>query len=252
MHWKTPGSQGGEFGYHQDIRFRRPREAYRAPAISYVQTGIAIDPHHRGNGAMTVLPGSHQRGELQFTADGRVMDRSLTDADLRGARARSRSQDRSLPRARRRRALAPPYGARLGPEPLHRRAPLLPQWLRDRRQLRSRRVGVPRRRAVRPWRAAAGPLRGSPRPPRAALRRLIDRLAQEAGRLESPMNQGRPDGPAQAEKVEGLLCSAFWRGRPASSSIGDRTPLDKSADRPSRATRSRSARPSLRGLQRPA
>jgi ectoine hydroxylase-related dioxygenase (phytanoyl-CoA dioxygenase family) len=82
MHWKTPGIRGGEFGYHQDIRFRRPREAYRAPALSYIQTGIAIDPHHSGNGAMTVLPGSHQRGELQFTADGRVMDRSLTDADL--------------------------------------------------------------------------------------------------------------------------------------------------------------------------
>jgi ectoine hydroxylase-related dioxygenase (phytanoyl-CoA dioxygenase family) len=83
MHWKTPGSRGGEFGYHQDIRFRRPRAAYREPAASYVQTGIAIDPHHAGNGAMTVLPGSHLRGELNFTADGRVMERSLSDADLR-------------------------------------------------------------------------------------------------------------------------------------------------------------------------
>jgi len=83
MHWKTPGSQGGEFGYHQDIAFRRPREAYRAPATSYIQTGIAIDRHERDNGAMTVLPGSHRQGELAFAAAGRVMDRSLSDADLR-------------------------------------------------------------------------------------------------------------------------------------------------------------------------
>ena len=82
MHWKTPGCQGGEFGYHQDIGFRRPREAYREPATSYVQTGIAIDPHHAGNGAMTVLPGSHRCGELKVPAAGRVMDRSLSDADL--------------------------------------------------------------------------------------------------------------------------------------------------------------------------
>jgi ectoine hydroxylase-related dioxygenase (phytanoyl-CoA dioxygenase family) len=82
MHWKTPGSRSGEFGYHQDIRFRRPRAAYREPAASYVQTGIAIDPHRPDNGAMTLLPGSHRRGELSFDARGRVMDRALTDADL--------------------------------------------------------------------------------------------------------------------------------------------------------------------------
>jgi ectoine hydroxylase-related dioxygenase (phytanoyl-CoA dioxygenase family) len=82
LHWKPPGAQGGEFGYHQDIRFRRPREAYRAPATSYVQTGIAIDRHHPGNGAMTILPGSHKLGELSFATTGRVMDRALSDADL--------------------------------------------------------------------------------------------------------------------------------------------------------------------------
>jgi ectoine hydroxylase-related dioxygenase (phytanoyl-CoA dioxygenase family) len=81
LHWKTPGAAGGEFGYHQDIRFRRPREAYREPAASYVQTGIAIDPHRPDNGAMTILPGSHRLGELAPGA-GRVMDRALSDADL--------------------------------------------------------------------------------------------------------------------------------------------------------------------------
>lgn len=83
LHWKPPGARGVEFGYHQDIRFRRPREAYRAPAASYVQTGIAIDPHTRDNGAMTILPGSHRLGELAFEAAGRVMDRALSDDDLR-------------------------------------------------------------------------------------------------------------------------------------------------------------------------
>lgn len=82
MHWKPPGAAGAEFGYHQDIRFRRPREAYRDPAISYVQTGIAVDRHDRANGAMTVLPGSHELGELAFDQAGRVMDRSLSDDDL--------------------------------------------------------------------------------------------------------------------------------------------------------------------------
>jgi ectoine hydroxylase-related dioxygenase (phytanoyl-CoA dioxygenase family) len=85
LHWKPPGARG-EFGFHQDISFRRPRSAYRMPEISYVQTGIAIDPHRPDNGAMTVLPGSHKLGELSFEKAGepagRVMDRSLSDADL--------------------------------------------------------------------------------------------------------------------------------------------------------------------------
>ena len=48
MHWKTPGAAATEFGYHQDIRFRRPREAYRNTLWSYVQTGIAVDPSGAG------------------------------------------------------------------------------------------------------------------------------------------------------------------------------------------------------------
>ncbi len=83
MHWKPPGAVGVEFGYHQDIRSRRPRSAYRDPATSYVQTGIAIDRHDQANGAMTILPGSHRLGELSFETAGRVMDRALRDDDLR-------------------------------------------------------------------------------------------------------------------------------------------------------------------------
>ncbi len=82
LHWKPPGASNVEFGYHQDIRSRRPRAAYHEPASSYVQTGIAIDPHRIDNGAMTVLPGSHQLGELAFDQYP-TMDRALEDDDLR-------------------------------------------------------------------------------------------------------------------------------------------------------------------------
>jgi len=82
MHWKPPGAEMVEFGYHQDIRFRRPRSAYRAPEQSYVQTAIAIDPHRRENGAMTLYPGSHKLGELAFPERGRVMDRAKSEDDL--------------------------------------------------------------------------------------------------------------------------------------------------------------------------
>jgi ectoine hydroxylase-related dioxygenase (phytanoyl-CoA dioxygenase family) len=85
LHWKPPGAARVEFGYHQDIRFRRPRQAYRRPLESYVQTGIAIDPHGSENGAMTVFPGSHRLGELVLGHNGRVMDTPLSDADILGA-----------------------------------------------------------------------------------------------------------------------------------------------------------------------
>ena len=82
LHWKPPGAAMVEFGYHQDIRFRRPRSAYRDPGASYVQVGIAVDPHCRDNGAMLVYPGSHRMGELSL-GDGRVMNRPLDEDDLR-------------------------------------------------------------------------------------------------------------------------------------------------------------------------
>lgn len=81
MHWKKPGA-AAEFGYHQDIRFRRPREAFRRPELSYVQTGIAVDPHRRENGAMTLLAGSHRAGEIAFAANGRVMETSKSELAL--------------------------------------------------------------------------------------------------------------------------------------------------------------------------
>ena len=82
LHWKPPGAANVEFGYHQDIRFRRPRSAYREPESTYVQTAIAIDPHRRDNGAMTIYPNSHRLGELTFPTGSRVMDRERRDGDL--------------------------------------------------------------------------------------------------------------------------------------------------------------------------
>lgn len=82
MHWKPPGAAHAEFGFHQDVRSRRPRWAYRNMDSSYVQTGIAIDPHTRDNGAMTMVPGSHTRGALPFDRCKAAMTVSKDMGDL--------------------------------------------------------------------------------------------------------------------------------------------------------------------------
>jgi ectoine hydroxylase-related dioxygenase (phytanoyl-CoA dioxygenase family) len=82
LHWKPRGAAMAEFGYHQDIRFRRPRTAYRDPQSNYVQTGIAVDAHTAATGAMTVLPGSHRLGELDMKINGSVAQTALADDDL--------------------------------------------------------------------------------------------------------------------------------------------------------------------------
>lgn len=82
MHWKPPGAAMVEFGFHQDSKSRRPREAYRDLGSSYIQTGIAIDPHRAENGAMVLCPGSHLLGELPFDPGKRSMHISLDDDDL--------------------------------------------------------------------------------------------------------------------------------------------------------------------------
>jgi len=83
MHWKPPGAAQNSFGYHQDIWFRKPRVAYRNTEHAYLQTGIAIDPHGRDNGAMIFCRGSHRRGELSIDGDSRIMEREMTADDLR-------------------------------------------------------------------------------------------------------------------------------------------------------------------------
>lgn len=83
LHWKKPGAAHCEFAFHQDCRFRKPPEAYRDLASSYVQTGLAIDPHNRTSGGMRVVPGSHRRGDLGMAIEGAVMDAALNDDALR-------------------------------------------------------------------------------------------------------------------------------------------------------------------------
>ncbi|MCH2176789.1 MAG: phytanoyl-CoA dioxygenase family protein [Lentisphaeria bacterium] len=58
VHWKQPGSKV-TWALHRDVRSRTPRQGYRDLAHSYVQTGLAVDPHRKENGAMQIVPGSH-------------------------------------------------------------------------------------------------------------------------------------------------------------------------------------------------
>jgi ectoine hydroxylase-related dioxygenase (phytanoyl-CoA dioxygenase family) len=81
IHWKAPGA-AGDFAWHQDSRFRRPPECYRNLATSYVQTGLAIDPHRPESGGMSFVPGSHRFGDLDLDTDDDVLGREMQDAAL--------------------------------------------------------------------------------------------------------------------------------------------------------------------------
>ena len=81
VHWKAPGSLG-DFAWHQDSRFRRPSSAYRNLATSYVQTGLAIDPHTAESGCMRFIPRSHLRGDLNMDCSKRAMGTEMTDTAL--------------------------------------------------------------------------------------------------------------------------------------------------------------------------
>ena len=86
VHWKAPGLLG-DFAWHQDSRSRRPSSAYRNLANSYVQTGLAIDPHTPEAGGMRFIPGSHVRGDLGMDCSRKalgtpLMDKALEDVGL--------------------------------------------------------------------------------------------------------------------------------------------------------------------------
>jgi ectoine hydroxylase-related dioxygenase (phytanoyl-CoA dioxygenase family) len=81
VHWKAPGSLG-DFAWHQDSRSRRPAWAYRNLADSYVQTGLAIDPHTPESGAMRFIPGSHLRGDLGMDCSRKALGTPLMDEAL--------------------------------------------------------------------------------------------------------------------------------------------------------------------------
>jgi hypothetical protein len=82
LHWKAPGGKG-DFAWHQDSRFRKPDSAYRNLGTSYVQTGLAIDPHTPESGCMTFIPGSHLRGELDLDTSREVLGNAMRDDALR-------------------------------------------------------------------------------------------------------------------------------------------------------------------------
>jgi ectoine hydroxylase-related dioxygenase (phytanoyl-CoA dioxygenase family) len=81
VHWKAPGSLG-EFAWHQDSRSRRPASAYRNLADSYVQTGLAIDPHGPNSGGMRFIPRSHARGDLGMDCSRKALGTAMTGSTL--------------------------------------------------------------------------------------------------------------------------------------------------------------------------
>lgn len=84
LHWKLPHSRG-DFAWHQDSRFRRPVEAYRNLGTSYVQTGLAIDPHNPDTGGMRFIPGSHTQGAVDLDTTTEVLGNAPQDAALEAA-----------------------------------------------------------------------------------------------------------------------------------------------------------------------
>jgi hypothetical protein len=85
LHWKPPGAAAAEFAFHQDVKSRRPRAAYRNLPECYVQTGIAIDPHRGANGAMRILPGSHLLGETNLGLTGHSLGQKMAENQLAAA-----------------------------------------------------------------------------------------------------------------------------------------------------------------------
>jgi hypothetical protein len=84
IHWKEPGGRS-EFAWHQDCQFREPAEAYRNLGASYVQTGLAIDPHNPESGCMRFIPGSHLDGALKLATPREVLGAAMDDSVLRSA-----------------------------------------------------------------------------------------------------------------------------------------------------------------------
>lgn len=81
VHWKAPGALG-DFAWHQDSKSRRPASAFRNLATSYVQTGLAIDPHNPQAGGLRFIPGSHLRGDLHMNCETHSLGASMTDSAL--------------------------------------------------------------------------------------------------------------------------------------------------------------------------
>jgi ectoine hydroxylase-related dioxygenase (phytanoyl-CoA dioxygenase family) len=81
IHWKVPGLLG-DFAWHQDSRSRRPASAFRNLATSYVQTGLAIDPHRPESGCLRFIPRSHVRGDLGMDCSQKSLGLAMSEAAL--------------------------------------------------------------------------------------------------------------------------------------------------------------------------
>lgn len=92
LHWKKPGSKV-TWPLHRDVRSRQPVEDFHDLFPSWVQTGIAIDPHRAENGAMKVVPGSHmdyahdpRNTDLynvpEYAKDERIRDMEMNPGDV--------------------------------------------------------------------------------------------------------------------------------------------------------------------------
>ncbi|QGM45207.1 phytanoyl-CoA dioxygenase family protein [Methylocystis heyeri] len=58
---KSPGASGTTIGFHQDAQWGNP-SVHRNLARSYVQCGLAVDPHSRAAGGVQIIPRSHRAG----------------------------------------------------------------------------------------------------------------------------------------------------------------------------------------------
>jgi len=84
VHWKAPGSRS-DFAWHQDSKSRRPARPFRNLVTSYVQTGLAIDPHNPEAGGMRFIPGSHLRGDLRMDCAKHSLGAVMTETALEAA-----------------------------------------------------------------------------------------------------------------------------------------------------------------------
>lgn len=85
IHWKPPGAGLTGYRFHQDLRFRVARDAYRDIESSTVTAGLAVDPSTRENGCLQVVPGSNKLGYLGLsdTGDGEIMKGLTAEEELR-------------------------------------------------------------------------------------------------------------------------------------------------------------------------
>jgi ectoine hydroxylase-related dioxygenase (phytanoyl-CoA dioxygenase family) len=85
LHWKPVGAKFTGYRFHQDLRFRERPEVYSNLDRTYLNTGLAIDPHGPENGGLAVFDRSHSRGYLGLSDDGPIMKGETQEPELRRA-----------------------------------------------------------------------------------------------------------------------------------------------------------------------